>query len=96
MQGRVREGGDHLAALMRKCKVDTTSDANYRPCRRKYQCDKGFSFSRFYAPFPLASDRFSLFPPPQSVLFLVFRSFATVGIRSCNAPPTAKKSVEFS
>ena len=86
MQGRVREGGDHLAAIMRECKGDTTLGANNTPVRWNYRCCMEFAVSRFYDPFPLASDRFSLFPGDESALSLVFRSFATDLIHSCNAP----------
>jgi len=91
MQGRVREGGDHLAAIMRECKGDTTSGANNSPVRRNSRCGIEFAFSKFYDPFPLTSDRFSLFPYRESALSIVFRSFATVDIHSCNAPPIVKK-----
>jgi hypothetical protein len=96
MQGRVREGGDHLAALMRECKADTRFDANTCADRRNYLCGIGFAPPRFYPTFPFAPDRFSLFPGPESALSLVFRSFATADIHSCNAAKQAKKWIEFS
>jgi len=91
MQGRVREGGDHLAALKRECKGDTRSGADYCADRRKYRCGTGFDPPRFYRPFPFASDRFSLFPGAGSALSVVFRSFATAAVRSCNTPPIGRK-----
>lgn len=62
MQGRVREGGDHLAATTRECKADTTIGANYTLLFRNFQCCIEFADQRNYPPFPFASDRFSLFP----------------------------------
>jgi hypothetical protein len=85
MQGRVREGGDHLAALGFECNPYTSAKERLAAPKTQSARVQGISFFHLQSgPFPVAADGFPSLLRRKSALLLDFRSFAIAPVPICN------------